>query len=293
MKIFNVYILISLFILLLTSCSVIDNSIISATQKKEVSQTIKSEVKTKEKMVEIDGQSIYFKQIGKEKPPLLMFHGFGNSSDGFNDIYSDLAQNHTIISVDILGFGRSSKPIDYSYTFPNQANMYYKLMKKLGYDTFAIMGHSLGGELALNLTYLYPSAITNLILVDAPGVESLQKESISSKPRLMDELNTVSDIKDYKENDVKYKRNNTEHYIELRKMIENKLYMDPREIQVPTLIIWGRKDKSVSWKDGSKYQQLIANSTLRIIEKGYHAPFRQEPKEFIRYVNEFFKKHPL
>lgn len=42
-----------------------------------------------------------------------MIHGFGGSSDGFQKIYSDLAKDHTIISVDALGFGRSSKPMDF------------------------------------------------------------------------------------------------------------------------------------------------------------------------------------
>ena len=67
-------------------------------------------------MVEIDGQTIYFKRL-VIKPPLLMIHGFGGSSDGFQKIYSDLAKDHTIISVDALGFGRSSKPMDFIILF--------------------------------------------------------------------------------------------------------------------------------------------------------------------------------
>ena len=62
-----------------------------------------------------------------------MLHGFGGSSDGFSDIYPELVRDHTIIAVDILGFGRSSKPVDFQYSFPAQVNLYYKLMKKLGY----------------------------------------------------------------------------------------------------------------------------------------------------------------
>ena len=45
-----------------------------------------------------------------------MLHGFGGSSDGFSDIYPELARDHTIIAVDILGFGRSSKPVDFEYS---------------------------------------------------------------------------------------------------------------------------------------------------------------------------------
>ncbi len=64
--------------------------------------------------------------------------------------------------------------------------------------------------------------------------------------------------------------------------------MEADKIKVPTLIIWGRHDKSVSWKNGELYHGLFANSTFHIIEKGYHAPFRQEPIEFMEYVQAFF-----
>ena len=111
---------------LLVGCSATEKPV---EQVKQVKNTITAKLATEEKMVEIDGQTIYFKKIGNEKPPLLMIHGFGGSSDGFQKIYSDLAKDHTIISVDALGFGRSSKPMDFYYSFPTHANLYYKLMK--------------------------------------------------------------------------------------------------------------------------------------------------------------------
>ena len=58
-------------------------------------------------MVEIDGQTIYLKRLVMKNHLYFMIHGFGGSSDGFQKIYSDLAKNHTIISVDALGFGLS------------------------------------------------------------------------------------------------------------------------------------------------------------------------------------------
>ncbi|MDM5155923.1 alpha/beta hydrolase [Bacillus sp. DX1.1] len=290
MKRLKLYIISCLALALLVSCNVIEKPTAKA---KQVKETMATKLNTKEKMVEIDGQTIYFKQIGENKPPLLMLHGFGGSSNGFGDIYPKLAKDHTIIAVDILGFGHSSKPMDFQYSFPNQANLYYKLMKKLGYDKFVILGHSMGGEISLNLTYLYPNAITHLILSDATGIESLQQGEGSIKPNLSTDLHTVSAITDYHENKVKYKREDTEHYTELSKMRQRRLIIDANEIHVPTLIIWGRHDKSVSWKNGETYHQLLKNSTFHIIEQGYHAPFRQEPKEFMEYVQTFFEKHRL
>ena len=106
-----------------------------------------------------------------------MLHGFGGSSDGFSDIYPELARDH-IIAVDILGFGRSSKPIDFEYSFPAQVNLYYKLMKSSDTHQFAVLGHSMGGEMSLNLAYLYPDAVTHLILADSTGIESFQQKKV-------------------------------------------------------------------------------------------------------------------
>ncbi len=88
----------------------------------------------------------------------------------------NLRETIQLVAVDILGFGRSSKPIDFEYSFPAQVNLYYKLMKKLGYDQFAVLGHSMGGEMSLNLAYLYPDAVTHLILADSTGIESFSKK---------------------------------------------------------------------------------------------------------------------
>ena len=200
-------------------------------------------------------------------------------------------RDHTIIAVDILGFGRSSKPVDFQYSFPAQVNLYYKLMKKLGYDQFAVLGHSMGGEMSLNLAYLYPDAVTHLILADATGDRVFPAKESYEVPPLSTDLQTVTEIAKYNKNEVKNSRDDKEHYDQLTKMRESAaLRWKQNKIKVPTLIIWGRHDKSVSWKNGELYHGLFANSTFHIIEKGYHAPFRQEPIEFMEYVQAFFRE---
>lgn len=247
--------------------------------------------KIEEKMMDIDGQTIYFKKIGSDKPPLLMLHGYGGSSDGFQKIYPALSERFTIISVDILGFGRSSKPVDFHYAFPTQANLYYKLMTKMGYTKFAVLGHSMGGEIGMNVSYLYPDAVTHLILTDAPGAESLTEGKPSKKPNLDTSLKNVSDAKDYNNAEIKNDRKDKLHYVQLNMQRPRRLQIAAKELRLPILIIWGRKDSSVPWQDGEKYDRLLPNSELRIIEEGYHAPFRQQPKEFMKYINEFFDKY--
>ncbi len=80
------------------------------------------------------------------------------------------------------------------------------------------------------------------------------------------DLNAVSSITDYDESKVKFKRNDEEHYNKM-KLWPRRLKINANEIKQPTLIIWGRNDSSVSWKEGETYHQFLKNSTLHIIEK--------------------------
>ena len=105
----------------------------------------------------------------------------------------------------------------------------------------------MGGEISLNLTYLYPEAVTHLILTDATGgPHTLVNKQGSPRPQLSTDLNTVSAIADYDESKVKFKRNDEEH--NKMKLWPRRLQINADEIKQPTLIIWGRNDSSVFGK---------------------------------------------
>ena len=79
-------------------------------------------------MVEIDGQTIYFKRLVM-KTTFTYDSWLWRVIRWFSKDLLRSSKDHTIISVDALGFGRSSKPMDFYYSFPTHANLYYKLMK--------------------------------------------------------------------------------------------------------------------------------------------------------------------
>ena len=113
------------------------------------------------------------------------------------------------------------------------------------------------GEISLNLTYLYPETVSHLILTDATGgPHTFVNKQGSPKPQLSTDLNAVSSITDYDESKVKFKRNDEEHYNKM-KLWPRRLKINANEIKQPTLIIWGRNDSSVSWKEGETYHQFL------------------------------------
>src|SRR5262245_48340381 len=81
-------------------------------------------------------------------PAVLLIHGIGDSSDTWSDLIPRLARDHTVIAPDLLGHGRSDKPrADYSVAA--YANGMRDLISVLGVDRVTVVGHSLGGGVAM------------------------------------------------------------------------------------------------------------------------------------------------
>ncbi len=107
-------------------------------------------------------------QMGGDGPALLLIHGIGDSSATWQDVLPMLARDHTVIAPDLLGHGDSDKPrADYSVAA--YANGMRDLLAALGVDRVTVVGHSLGGGVAMQLAYQYPELCERLVLVSTAG----------------------------------------------------------------------------------------------------------------------------
>lgn len=108
-------------------------------------------------------------RIAGRGPVILLLHGIGDNSSTWSDVIPHLAKNHTVIAPDLLGHGRSDKPrADYSVAA--YANGMRDLLITLGIDRVTVVGHSLGGGVAMQFAYQYPQMVERLVLVSAGGV---------------------------------------------------------------------------------------------------------------------------
>ncbi|SIS15503.1 alpha/beta fold hydrolase [Williamsia sterculiae] len=108
-------------------------------------------------------------RIAGSGPALLLVHGIGDNSSTFDEVIPLLAQRFTVIAPDLLGHGLSDKPrADYSVAA--FANGMRDLLTVLGHDRVTVVGHSLGGGVAMQFCYQFPRMVERLILVAAGGV---------------------------------------------------------------------------------------------------------------------------
>lgn len=102
-------------------------------------------------------------------PVLLLIHGIGDNSTTWHTVHSKLAQRFTVIAPDLLGHGQSDKPrADYSVAA--YANGIRDLLGVLDVEKVTVVGHSLGGGVAMQFAYQFPQLVERLILVGAGGV---------------------------------------------------------------------------------------------------------------------------
>ena len=108
-------------------------------------------------------------RIAGSGPALLLIHGVGDNSVAWEPVHAQLARRFTVIAPDLLGHGQSDKPrADYSVAA--YANGMRDLLSVLGIDKVTVIGHSLGGGVAMQFAYQFPQMVERLMLVGAGGV---------------------------------------------------------------------------------------------------------------------------
>lgn len=128
-------------------------------------------------------------RIAGSGPAVVLIHGIGDNSSTWDEIIPLLAPHHTVIAPDLLGHGLSDKPrADYSVAA--FANGVRDLLWVLGYDQVTVVGHSLGGGVAMQFCYQFPRMVSRLVLVAAGGVTTdvspaLRAASLPFVPQLL------------------------------------------------------------------------------------------------------------
>lgn len=100
-------------------------------------------------------------------PAIVFVHGFGAAIDWWDDIAPELASDHQVIRIDLIGHGGTAAPRS-GYSIERQAALVAAILDKFGIDRATVIGHSMGGEVATALAELKAQRIERLVLIDSP-----------------------------------------------------------------------------------------------------------------------------
>ncbi|WP_144875835.1 alpha/beta fold hydrolase [Microbacterium sp. 1.5R] len=115
--------------------------------------------------VECDGIRIAAQTRGSG-PAVLLLHGYPETKAMWDAVAHALAADHTVVTADLRGYGDSAKPRDASYAKRDMANDQVSLMRSLGHERFAVIGHDRGGRVGHRLALDHPEAVTALAVLD-------------------------------------------------------------------------------------------------------------------------------
>ncbi len=137
---------------------------------------------------------IHYTSLGKGSV-IVLLHGFLESSTMWRETAPVLAQKHRVITIDLLGHGKTAN-LAYVHTMEMQAMMVHAVLAKLKINKYSLIGHSMGGYIALALAKLYPEGISQLVLMNSTSLAD-------SPERLLNRDRAIAMIKQNKETFIK------------------------------------------------------------------------------------------
>ncbi|OBJ54156.1 alpha/beta fold hydrolase [Mycobacterium sp. 1423905.2] len=261
-------------------------------------------------------------RIAGSGPAILLIHGIGDNSTTWSGIQAKLAQRFTVIAPDLLGHGKSDKPrADYSVAA--YANGMRDLLSVLDIDRVTLVGHSLGGGVAMQFAYQFPHLVDRLILVGAGGVTKdvnvvfrlaslpmgsealallrlplvlpavqlagrLAGHAIGSTSLGRDLPNVLRILDDLPEPTASAAFSRTlRAVVDWRGQIVTMLDRCYLTEAIPVQIIWGRQDVVVPVRHARMAHAAMPGSRLEIFERSGHFPFHDDPARFIDVVQRF------
>src|SRR3954469_23413075 len=118
--------------------------------------------------IELHGHRVIYRIAGSG-PPVVLIHGMINSSRHWQDVALRLAHRHTVIAPDLIGHGDSATPRG-DYSLGAHAASIRDLLAAIGVDRASIVGHSLGGGVAMQFFWQFPQRVERLALVSSGGL---------------------------------------------------------------------------------------------------------------------------
>ena len=118
--------------------------------------------------VELHGHRVGYRIAG-DGPLLVLLHGITSTSDAWREVMPELADHYTVVAPDLVGHGRSAKPRG-DYSLGAYAAGLRDLLAVLGFERGTVVGHSFGGGIAMQFSYLFPEYVERMVLISSGGL---------------------------------------------------------------------------------------------------------------------------
>jgi len=259
-------------------------------------------------------------RIAGSGPPVVLIHGMVNSSRHWEEVALQLADRYTVVAPDLIGHGDSATPRG-DYSLGAHAASIRDLLTAIGIDRATIVGHSLGGGVAMQFFYQFPQRTERLVLVSSgglgPKVSPLLRSAalpgasallaLAAHPRIVDRIAGAGDrLRERGSKRGVYlqavaralrpleRPGAREAFLQtLRSVIDvrgqrvsarDRLYLLDA---MPTLIVWGERDNTIPLAHGLEAHATVPHSRFESLPRAAHFPHLEDPDGLATVIGDF------
>jgi pimeloyl-ACP methyl ester carboxylesterase len=250
-------------------------------------------------------------------PPVLLLHGLGASIESWQRVVGPLSEQVRVLVPDLVGFGYSAKP-DIDYTLDAFVGFVGAFMESVGIAQASLVGHSLGGAIALRIAIEHPEWIDRLVVVDSAGLGDspglflkllrlpLVGEWLLSPGRAKtrqalklyfhDESLVTEELVDLNYKLISQPGAKRAYLSTVRNAItasgsdsslQTLVTARLHKITAPTLVIWGKEDRIASADHAQVAAKNIRNAEIYLIPEAGHNPMAERPERFNQALLDF------
>jgi pimeloyl-ACP methyl ester carboxylesterase len=267
----------------------------------------------------LHGHRVVYRTAG-EGPPVLLIHGMVNSSRHWREVATALADSYTLIAPDLIGHGDSATPRG-DYSIGAHAASIRDLLTAIGIERASVVGHSLGGGIAMQFFYQFPQRTERLALISSGGLgaevspllRGAAMPGASALLRLIARPGVVESLEDSGRR-LRARGRNQGVYLQaiaralrplqdagsrtaflesLRSVIDirgqrvsalDRLYLLRG---VPTLIVWGERDHTIPLAHGRAAAAAIPQARFETLPQAAHFPHLDDPQGLATILRSF------
>ena len=271
--------------------------------------------------ITLHGHNVSFRRAGWG-PVIVLIHGITGNSEQWGQVMPSLAENYTVVAPDLLGHGLSAKPRG-DYSLGAYAVGVRDLLIALGHRRATVVGHSLGGGIAMQFVYEYPVFAERLVLVSSgglgrevhlllraatlPGAELVLPVIASQRLHAAGfgvaqvlrafGLRAGSDLEEMARGYASLADVGARQAFlhSLRAVIDpggqrvsatDRLYLSSL---LPSLIVWGRRDPLIPVSHSGVAHRAMPGSRLEVFDNAGHFPQLEEPVRFAQILRDFME----
>ena len=237
--------------------------------------------------INVKGLKINYIQYGKGKD-IVLLHGWGQNIEMMQPLGDPFSDRYRITILDLPGFGKSEEPKE-AWTISNYNEMLEEFLSLVNVKKPIMIGHSFGGRLAIRYSAEHP--IEKLVLFGSPCIRI--KEELPVTVKILKSLKQVPGLDNLGEYMKKYigSRDYKAASPIMRKtlveVVNEDLSVYAREIEEPTLLIWGDQDTEAPVREAKELEKIMIDAGL-ILLPGTHYAYLENLPRVINILESFF-----